>query len=179
MRSYAFAFALIASSSSVAFADDPAVTASTGGLRNGFSLSAGQEFGGDRDISGTMLGVDWRIGARINDPVSIYLHSHLSFGSASENNGANSGVTATMAAALVGEYRLPMNVFVGAGGGYGVLNNPKGPLLEARVGYYPLKTAATGKVRRLNVALDYRMFMANQGYGNVNHVAVSLGYDRW
>jgi hypothetical protein len=178
MRSFAFALVLVASSSGLALADDPAVAASTGGLRNGFSLSAGQEFGGDRDISGTMLGVDWRIGARINDPISVYLHSHLSFGSATEGM-SEAGVTGTMAAALVGEYRLPMNLFVGAGAGYGVLNHPNGPLVEARVGYYPLKMSATGKVRRLNVALDYRVFMANQGYGNVNHVALSLGYDRW
>jgi hypothetical protein len=179
MRSFALGLALVAFSSSAALAGDLAVATSTPGFRNGFSLSAGQEFGGDRDISGTMLGVDWRIGTHLSEPVSVYLHSHLSFGSATENGGANSGVTGTMAAALVGEYRLPMNLFVGAGAGYGVLNNPNGPLVEARVGYYPLKTSATGKVRRLNVALDYRMFMADQGYGNVNHIAISLGYDRW
>jgi hypothetical protein len=178
MRSFAFALVLVASSSGIALADDAAIAASTPGFRNGFSLSAGQEFGGDRDVSGTMFGVDWRIGTHLSDPISVYLHSHLSFGSAKEGNGA-AGATGTMAAALVGEYRLPMNLFVGAGAGYGVLNNPNGPLVEARVGYYPLKTSASGKVRRLNVALDYRVFMANQGYGSVNHVAISLGYDRW
>src|SRR5262245_14899867 len=62
----------------------PVEAAETSGLRNGFSLSAGQEFGGDRDISGTMFGADWRIGYRINEPFSVYLHSHLSFGSAKE-----------------------------------------------------------------------------------------------
>ncbi|MCA9678279.1 MAG: hypothetical protein H6709_01875 [Kofleriaceae bacterium] len=72
-----------------------------------------------------------------------------------------------------------MGVFVGAGGGYGVLNNPSGALLEARVGYYPFKTHAAGKVRRLNVALDYRAYFANQGYGTVSHIALSLGYDRF
>jgi hypothetical protein len=94
---------------------EPAAAPSASGLRNGFSLSAGQEFGGDRDISGTMFGVDWRIGWRINEPIALYLHSHLSFGSASEGN----------------------------------------------------------------VALDYRAYFADQGYGTVNQIQVSLGYDRF
>jgi hypothetical protein len=157
----------------------PAPEPSTSGLRNGFSLSAGQEFGGDRDISGTMFGIDWRIGYRISQPISIYLHSHMSFGSASEGGGARSGVTGTFASALMAEYLLPMRLFVAGGAGYGVLNNPNGPLIAARVGYYPLQTNSIGKARRLNVALDYRAYFANQGYGQVNHIALSLGYDRF
>jgi hypothetical protein len=159
-------------------APEPAVTTSTSGLRNGFSLSAGQEFGGDRDISGMMFGVDWRIGWRVNEAISVHLHSHLSFGSAKEGNGASGG-TGTFASALVGEYTLPMRVFVGGGAGYGVLNNPSGMLIEARAGYYPFENKSAGKSRRLNVALDYRSYFANQGYGRVNHVALSLGYDRF
>ena len=52
---------------SVAAAQSASVTESTSGLRNGFSLSAGQEFGGDRDVSGTMFGFDWRIGYRVSE----------------------------------------------------------------------------------------------------------------
>jgi hypothetical protein len=181
MRSFSVALLCVASSlvasSSVALADEPAPSAS--GLRNGFSLSAGQEFGGDKDISGTMFGADWRIGWRVSAPISVYLHSHLSFGSASENGGQNSGLTGTFAAAVIGEYMLPMGLFVGAGGGWGVLNNPNGPLFEARVGYYPFDTSSVGKKRHLNIAIDYRAYFANQGYGMVNHVALSLGYDRF
>lgn len=160
-------------------APTPAPEPSSSGLRNGFSLSAGQEFGGDRDISGTMFGLDWRIGYRISQPLSIYLQSHLSFGSASEANGAISGVTGTFASTLMGEYLLPMRLFVAGGAGYGVLNNPNGPVVAARVGYYPMSTSSIGKARRLNIALDYRAFFANQGYGTVNNIALSLGYDRF
>lgn len=156
----------------------PAPEASASGLRNGFSLSAGQEFGGDRMVSGTMFGADWRIGYRINEPLSIYLHSHLSFGSAHEGSGA-SGATGTFAAALIGEYLLPMGLFVGGGGGWGVLNNPNGPLAEARIGFYPMKADGPGKSRRLNIALDARFYFADQGYGTVNHIALSIGYDRF
>lgn len=178
----------ILASSTVAFAQDAApaaeaepaatVTEGTSGLRNGFSLSAGQEFGGDRDISGTMFGVDWRIGWVISDSLSTYLHSHLSFGSASEMGGAAGG-TGTFASALMGEYTLPMRVFVAGGAGYGVLNNPSGPLVAARAGYYPFQTDTVGKKRRLNVSLDYRAYFASDGYGTVSQIQLTLGYDRF
>ena len=164
---------------SEARAQEPAeVSKSTSGLRNGFSLSAGQEFGGDRDISGTMFGVDWRIGWRVTEPIAVYLHSHLSFGSATEGN-SDAGLTGTFASALMAEYTLPVRLFVAGGGGYGVLNNPSGPLAAARVGYYPFKTEALGKKRRFNVSIDYRAYFADSGYGTVNQVQFSLGYDRF
>lgn len=185
MRSFSVVLLCLASSSAVLAdtantdpATEPAAAPSTSGLRNGFSLSAGQEFGGDRDISGTLFGFDWRIGWRVSEPISVYLHSHLSFGNATEAGGA-SGLTGNFATAVVGEYKLPMRLFVAGGGGYGVLNNPSGALLEARVGYYPLQTSSAGKSRRLNVAIDYRAYFANQGYGMVNHIAFSIGYDRF
>ncbi len=156
----------------------PVEAAPTSGLRNGFSLSAGQEFGGDRDVSGTMFGFDWRIGYRLSPALSFYADSHLSFGSAKEGNG-NSGATGTFASAVIGEYELPNRVFFGGGAGFGVLNNPNGPLAQLRVGYYPMKGSTSGKARRLNIALDYRAFFANQGYGTVNHVALTVGYDRF
>jgi hypothetical protein len=162
----------------VAPTPEPAATPSTSGLRNGFSLSAGQEFGGDRDISGTMFGLDWRIGWRINEPISVYLHSHLSFGSATEGQ-SDAGVTGTFASALMAEYLLPMRVFVAGGAGYGILNNPSGMLAAARAGYYPFKTESVGKARRLNVALDYRAYFASDGYGTVNQIQLSVGYDRF
>lgn len=158
--------------------------ASTSGLRNGFSLSVGEEFGtttdaAKRSFSGQLYGLDWRIGWRVNTPISVYLHSHLSFGTVGPDQGSGGGVTGNFAAAVAGEYMLPMRVFVGAGGGYGVLNNPNGPLLEARAGYYPFKTEAAGKARRLNVAVDARWYMVGDPYGTVTQISVSLGYDRF
>ena len=151
-------------------------------LRNGFSLSVGQEFGetaSGADISGQLYGLDWRIGAVISEAVSVHLHSHISFGTASV--GGASGATGNFATAAVGEYTLPMRLFVGAGAGYGVLNNPNGPLAEARIGYYPFEKTSAGKARRLNVALDARWyFVDDAGTGiTVSHIALSLGYDRF
>jgi len=151
-------------------------------LRNGFSLSAGQEFGttaSGADISGQLFGVDWRIGARINESLSVYLGTHLSFGNASVGGG--SGATGNFAAAAIGEYQFPFRLFVGGGGGYGVLNRPNGPLAQVRVGYYPFEHKSAGKARRLNVALDGRWyFVDDAGMGvTVSHIALTLGYDRF
>jgi hypothetical protein len=54
-------------------------------MRNGFSLSAGQEFGSgpSADFSGQLYGLDWRIGAQISDSIAAYPHTHLSFGTRS------------------------------------------------------------------------------------------------
>ena len=150
-------------------------------LRNGFSLSIGQEFGTssfDKDYSGQLYGVDWRIGAQVSDALGVYLHSHLSLGSIRTDNV--SGYTGNFATALTGEYTLPMRLFVGAGVGYGVLNNPSGPLVGVRVGYYPFAHTGPGKARRLNVALDTRLYFVSAGGESITmkHIAVSIGYDR-
>jgi hypothetical protein len=152
------------------------------GFRNGFSLSAGQESGttaSGADISGQLYGVDWRIGTGINEAISVYLHSHLSMGTASV--GGASGATGNFATALVGEYMLPNRLFFGGGAGYGVLNNPSGPLAEVRAGYYPFENSSTAAARRLNVALDARWYFVDDGGTDVTvtHIALSLGYDRF
>ena len=173
MRSFvrSLVFLVFLASSSSAFADES-------GLRNGFSLAAGQEFGGDRDVSATLFGLDWRIGWRINEPISFYLDSHVSFGSGKEGGG-NSGLTGTVTSAVIGEYKLPFGLFVGGGAGWYIANAPNGPMVQARAGFYPFKAEGPGKKRRLNVAVDYRVGFINQGYGSINFIALSLGYDRF
>lgn len=151
-------------------------------LRNGFSLTVGQEFGtdaGNREYTGQLYGIDWRIGMQLNKAIGVYLNSHLSFGQVSEAGGAK-GATGNFATAVTGEYTLPMRLFFAGGAGYGVLNNPAGPLVGFRVGYYPFEHTDPGKARRLNVALDYRLYFTDYGGGlTMNHVAFSIGYDRF
>ncbi len=151
-------------------------------FRNGFSLSVGQEFGTSNignKFTGQLYGVDWRIGMQINKAIGVYLHSHMSLGSIATNN--MSGYTGNLATALTAEYTLPFRVFLGAGAGYGVLNNPSGPLVGFRVGYYPFATTSSEKKRRLNIALDTRLYFVSAGAESITmkHVAVSIGYDRF
>jgi hypothetical protein len=148
-------------------------------LRNGFSFSAGEEFGSgpSSGLSGSLFGGDWRIGAKISDDYAVYLHSHLSFGTA--HIGAASGVTGNLAAAVLAERSLPARLFVAGGGGYGVLNNPSGPLAQLRLGWYPMEHAPNTVARRLNVAFDSRWYFAGAGVGTVTQLAFSVGYDRF
>jgi hypothetical protein len=152
-------------------------------VRNGFSLSVGQEFGTsnlNNEFSGQLYGVDWRIGAQINKAIGVYLHSHLSLGSISQNSAVN-GYTGNFASAITGEYTFPFRLFVAAGAGYGVLNNPSGPLVGFRIGYYPFDTSSVGKARHLNVALDTRLYFVSEGAESITmkHIALSIGYDRF
>ena len=148
-------------------------------LRNGFSFSAGQEYGSgpSSGFSATLLGGDWRIGAQIDDKHAVYLQTHLSFGEG--KLGGASGMTGNFAAALIAERMLPMRFFVGGGGGYGVLNNPDGPLAQLRAGWYPFEQNSDTKMRRLNVALDSRWYFAGEQIGTVTHIALTVGYDRF
>ena len=149
-------------------------------LRNGFSVSVSDAIGSgpSSGLSEQLYGLDWRIGARINDQLAVYASTHLSFGTA--KFAGESGVTGNFAEALIGEYTFAKQVFVGGGGGYGVLNNPSGPLAQVRVGWYPMKASGEGKSRRLNIALDARWYFADaMTIGTVTQVALSLGYDRF
>jgi hypothetical protein len=171
-----------AAPSATAPAPAPLQAASDGPrLRNGFSLSASEEFGSgpSSGLSGQLFGLDWRIGAHINENYSVYLQTHLSFGNA--HIGQAAGVTSDFAAALMAERTLPMRTFVAAGAGYGVLNNPSGPLGQVRVGWYPMEDSQLGVIsRRLNVALDARWYFADSmTVGTVTQIAATIGYDRF
>ena len=147
-------------------------------LRNGFSFSAGEEFGSgpSSGFTGQLYGVDWRIGAKLDGPYSVYADTHLSLGTG--QIGGASGYTGNFAFAIVGERELPARTFVGAGGGYGILNNPSGPLAQLRAGWYPMEhDSSVG--RRLNVALDARFYFAGDQVGTVTQLALTLGYDRF
>jgi hypothetical protein len=171
--------------SSVAYAEDPP----TGGgirIRNGFSANAGFYKGTETigatetDFSATLYGIDWRIGLKISPSLALYLDSHLSFGSVSA--GSQDGLTGNFASAVIGEYTLPQRIFIGAGAGFGVLNNPSGPLVQVRAGWYPLAKSFDGPpIRRLNFAIDLRMYFADQNGAryDVTQVSLSVGYDRF
>lgn len=147
-------------------------------LRNGFSLSVGEELGSgpSSGLSGQLYGVDWRIGAKLAGPYSVYADTHLSLGTA--KIGGTSGYTGNFAFAVMGERELPARTFVAAGGGYGVLNNPSGMLAQLRGGMN-LGGDAASVMRHWNVALDARFYFAGDQIGTVSQLSLTLGYDRF
>lgn len=145
-------------------------------FRNGFSASLSEEFG--RGFSGQLYGVDWRIGAQINRQLGIYLDNHLSFGSVHATGGGD-GITGDYASAITAEYTFPAAFFVGGGLGYGVLNNPSGPLVLVRAGWYPFQLDANQTERHLNLAFDARFYFPGDPVGETTQLAISIGYDRF
>jgi len=147
-------------------------------LRNGFSASLGEELGSgpSSGLTGQLYGLDWRIGAKLAGPWSVYADTHLSLGTA--KIGAASGYTGNFAFAMMGERELPAKTFVAAGGGYGVLNNPSGLLAQLRGGIN-LGGDDSQVSRRWNVALDARFYFAGDQIGTVSQISLTLGYDRF
>jgi len=107
-----------------------------------------------------MYGLDLRLGWQVNNLFAIYAQPHLSFGSLSVSGGGVpvSGGTGTFIGTVMGEVTLIDWFFVGAGVGYGVLNNPSGPTIDLRAGGYPLMSRNDKGARRkgLMLGIDFR-----------------------
>jgi hypothetical protein len=140
-------------------------------FRGGVSLGAGPMF---IAYSGFLAGVDGRLGLQINDLIGVYVQPHLSFGTAKV--GAVKGFTGVVAATGLAEVTLMDHFFVAAGGGYGVLNNPNGPVVHFRLGGYPLMGSGEGARRKgLMLGIDTRLFFVPGDTGM--QLMGALGYE--
>ena len=148
-------------------------------FRGGISVGAGGYFGsyetGNADFSATLVGVDGRLGVQINDLIGIYAQPHLSFGTGKD--GAATGFTGLFATSVIADFTFFDRIFVGAGGGFGIVNNPSGPELHLRAGAYPLMDH-TGKRRKgLVLAADLRVILLDAPYSSAVMPFVSIGYE--
>jgi hypothetical protein len=202
MRKNAWLLVCLGMGSATAFADDatapamapmapaaapaPAATSSTTTapadgwrLRHGITATLGEEFGSVQgaSFSAALYGVDWRLGVQLNDNIAVYSQAHLSFGSG-QVNGLG-GSTGTFAEALMGEYTINDKIFVGGGAGYGVLNNPSGPLIAARAGYYPMMKRDEVEPRRRGLVIsgDLREYFVDSI--TVTQLMFSVGYEKY
>ena len=152
-------------------------------LRHGITATGGELFGSVQNVSFTesLAGLDWRLGVQLNDDWAAYSDAHMSFGSAMALG--SSGTTGNFAEAIMGERTINDKIFVGAGAGYGVLNNPSGPLIAARAGYYPLMSRddADGRRRGLVISGDIREYFASQNGQSVTatQLMISVGYEKY
>jgi hypothetical protein len=148
-------------------------------FRGGISLATGVEK--VSVVSGEMYGLDGRLGVQVNDLLGIYVQPHLSFGSLSGQAGGTgiTGMTGTFSIAAMGEATFVDRFFAGAGLGYGVLNNPSGPMFQARAGGYLLETRGEDGVRRkgLMAGVDLRTVFVDGATGVL--VLASIGYEKF
>lgn len=149
-------------------------------FRGGISAGVGGFFGGytagDQTFSATLGGIDGRLGVQLNDLIGIYAQPHLSMGSVTD--GANKGLTGVLAGSVLADFTVLNRLFVGVGGGVGLLNNPSGPMLHFRLGGYPLLAFGEGARRKaLVVAVDLRFVFLSAPYSTATMPFFTIGYE--
>lgn len=145
-------------------------------FRGGVSAVAGGMF--ISDYSGFLAGVDGRLGLQINDLIGVYAVPHLTFGPVSTGAGAVqvSSVIGVFSATGVVDATFIDQVFVGGGAGFGVVNNPSGPVIHFRAGGYPLMGDGDGARRKgLMLGADLRLFVLSGA--TVMQVTGGIGYE--
>jgi hypothetical protein len=146
-------------------------------FRGGVSATAGTMF--ISDYSGFLAGVDGRLGVQINDLIGVYAVPHLTFGPISV--GPLSTVIGVFSATAVADVTLLDQIFIGGGGGFGIVNNPSGPVAHFRFGGYPLMGHGDDGIRRkgLMVGADIRLyFLQSAGVGiTVMQAMGGIGYE--
>ncbi len=142
-------------------------------FRGGISLGGGGEF-----VSGFAIGlgaIDGRLGVQINKLVGVYVQPHVSLGGGSI--GSIPVTTGSAAATVMVDFTFIDRIFVGAGGGFGIVNNPYGAVAQLRFGGYPVLRVAENRPRRkgLMVGADTRFYFTQ--VGPVLELIASVGYE--
>ena len=142
-------------------------------FRGGISIGGAGEF-----VSGFQAGmfaVDGRLGVQINKLIGIYVQPHVAIGQGSISGV--SGTTGTFAATALIDFTIINRIFVGAGAGFAVANNPYGAAVHFRLGGYPVMRAALDRPRRKGLMLgaDMRAFFTQ--VGPVVEVVGSVGFE--
>lgn len=137
--------------------------------------------GSGDSITAGMGGIDGRLGVQVMDLLGIYAQLHTSLGSFGDlgTGVAFAGITGTVAATLVADFTFIDQIFVGAGAGYGVLNNPHGPVVHIRAGGYPYMDFGEDGIRRkgLMLGLDMRIFVLPDSDVVAVYPMAQIGYE--
>jgi hypothetical protein len=120
-------------------------------------------------------GFDGRVGVQINDLIGVYAQPQV--GVYGGDLGGIGGIGGLAGASVVVDFTFLDQIFVGAGGGFAILNNPLAGELHLRAGGYPLMGYGEDGVRRkgLMLSADVRMFFL-EGYVLLSPTA-SIGYE--
>jgi hypothetical protein len=132
-------------------------------FRWGIAAAGGGEF--VSDFAFGMGGVEGQIGVQFNELIGLYVHPYLAFGAGTIGSSGVTAFTGTAGASLLVDFTFLDRLFVGVGGGYGILNNPTGPEIHLRVGGYPAMSIDENGYSRqgLQMSLDGRMFFLFSG----------------
>jgi hypothetical protein len=154
----------------------------TDGMRFRFGVAGGMGFfsaadeAGSQKVSCTYYGTDLRFGAQVNNLIGVYAQPTLGYYSVNGSSGLGSG--GLMGFSVVADATFIDRLFVGAGVGYTVYNNPGGITPILRVGGYPLMSKSDVKARRkgLMVGADLR-FTSLDGLKTIFMPTFNVGYE--
>lgn|SRR6185369_686905 len=138
-------------------------------------FSAANEVGSAK-VSCTYYGTDLRFGAQVNNLIGVYAQPTLGYYSVNGSGGLGAG--GLMGFSVVADATFIDRLFVGAGVGYTVYNNPGGITPILRVGGYPLMSRSEQKARRkgLMVGADLR-FTSLEGLKTIVMPTFNVGYE--
>jgi len=164
----------------------PAAAAPNGGVADGVRFrfgvaggigffSAASEVGSDK-VSCTYYGSDLRFGAQVNNLIGVYAQPTLGYYSVNGSGGLGAG--GLLGFSVVADATFLDRLFVGAGLGYTVYNNPGGITPILRVGGYPLMSRSEQKARRkgLMVGADLRITSLD-GFKTIVMPTFNVGYE--
>jgi len=164
----------------------PAAPAANGGVPDGVRFrfgvdggigffTAASEVGSDK-VSCTYYGTDLRFGAQVNNLIGVYAQPTLGYYSVNGTSGLGSG--GLLGFTVGADATFIDRLFVGAGIGYTVYNNPGGMTPILRVGGYPLMSRSDQKARRkgLMVGADLR-FTSLDGLKTIVMPTFNVGYE--
>lgn len=144
------------------------------GVRFRGGISAG---GGGIFVSGYGLGlggIDGRLGVQINNLVGIYAQPYLSFGGG--KIGGLTGLTGTVGSTVNVDFTFMDQLFVGAGGGAGLIGSAVAEQAMIRVGGYPVMAHGHGARRKgLMLSADMHIHFV-QGF-QVIQPMFNVGYE--
>lgn len=148
-------------------------------FRGGISIGAGGLFVSNFGVG---LGViDGRLGVQLNNLLAIYAQPHFSVGGGTVN-GVGSAITGEAGATLMVDFTFFDRMFIGVGGGGGVIGSLGLGEVQVRLGGYPLMRLLPDRVRRrgLMLGVDTRIYFVElgpAGTGTVVSVAGSVGFE--
>jgi hypothetical protein len=146
-------------------------------FRGGISVGGGGLF--VSGFSAGLGGIDGRMGAQINNLIGVYAQPHISFGAGKVGNAT--GFTGEATGDAVVDFTFLNQIFVGAGGGGGIIGSLPGANVLLRFGGYPVFTHGENHIRRKGLMLgaDMRMyfFSVNGGGAQVLQAMASIGYE--
>ncbi|HYP76307.1 MAG TPA: hypothetical protein VER12_10140 [Polyangiaceae bacterium] len=146
----------------------------SGGL--GFFSAASEASNGNDKVSCTYYGSDLRFGAQVNNLIGVYAQPTLGYYTVNGTGGLGAG--GLLGFSVVADATFIDRLFVGAGIGYTVYNNPAGITPILRIGGYPLMSRSDQKARRkgLMVGADLRI-TSPDGLKTIVMPTFNVGYE--